>query len=221
MSIASSCLNALTRPFAWSYYKSKNFRLMLKARLPLSARVLEIGSGHNPWFRSNILCDRFLNDDTERAGAIKITRPLVIADACCLPFPDDSFDFVFASHVAEHIDDLPMFLSEIQRVAPAGYIETPNYLFEQTVGNVRHLWAFRSRNGVLCAERKWMAGAPPDAYHGMHAALKRNPFLALAYALSPDTRDMRFWWRRPLRYEIASAPTPLPQTKGSETFGGD
>jgi len=33
--------------------------------------VLEIGSGHNPDPRSDILCDKYLEDNTQRRGGIK------------------------------------------------------------------------------------------------------------------------------------------------------
>ena len=57
--------------------------------------VLEIGSGHNPSARSNVLCDKFLVDDTQRGGQIVADRPIVEADGQYLPFADNSFDYVF------------------------------------------------------------------------------------------------------------------------------
>lgn len=48
------------------------------------------------------------------------------ADLRKLPFADASFDFVFASHVLEHIDDDAKALSEIRRVlAPGGIAVLP------------------------------------------------------------------------------------------------
>ena len=52
-----------------------------KLNPPRTGLVLEIGSGDNPNARSDILCDRFISDDTERGGNIVIDRPLVVADA--------------------------------------------------------------------------------------------------------------------------------------------
>ncbi|MGB8465539.1 MAG: class I SAM-dependent methyltransferase, partial [Terrimicrobiaceae bacterium] len=128
-------------------------------RLLSSARVLEIGSGGNPWFRSNVLCDKYLSDNIERGNKPLVRdREFVQADATSLPFKDKEFDFVLCSHVAEHIDDIAAFFREIQRVGKAGYIETRNYFFEQTVGTATHDWALFVENGKLCAERKWMAG---------------------------------------------------------------
>ena len=36
--------------------------------------VLDVGSGHNPNPRSDILCDRYIEDNTERGGAIRVDR---------------------------------------------------------------------------------------------------------------------------------------------------
>ena len=38
--------------------------------------VLEIGSGHNPKARSDVLCDKFIGDDEQRGGAI-VPLPIV------------------------------------------------------------------------------------------------------------------------------------------------
>lgn len=206
-------LNMFARPLVWFHYKSKNLRLAGKARLHRSAKVLEIGSGHNPWFRSNVLCDRFLHDNTERNGDLQKTKPLVIADGTYLPFRNDSFDFIFASHVSEHIDRLDKYFQEIQRIAKAGYLETPNYLFEQSIGTTTHLWSFWIENNVLCAERKWIAGAPERVYHGMHRALAKNAFFHLANIMTPETGALRFWWKRPFDFKLYPPPFPMDSTK--------
>ena len=67
--------------------------------------VLDVGSGHNPNPRSDILCDRYIEDDTERGGSIRVDRPLIVADAHNLPFKTGAFDYVIASHIIEHMDD--------------------------------------------------------------------------------------------------------------------
>lgn len=100
--------------------------------------VLEVGSGGNPYFRSNVLLDAYL-DTQERHYAKLITdRPTVLGYVENLPFKDDSFDFVIASHVLEHSKEPEKFLSEIQRVAKAGYIEVPDAFFERLNCYVDH-----------------------------------------------------------------------------------
>lgn len=162
MNVLIKIINIISCPFVYFYYKSKNIRIYLTAALPKSAKVLEIGPGYNPWFRSDVLCEKYLNDNTERQGAlVRDGRPLIHADACNMPFEDKSFDFIFCSHIMQHVEDIKGFLKEIQRVGKAGYLETPNYLFEQSIGTTA-LWV---ENGILHAEPKWMAGAPERVYH--------------------------------------------------------
>jgi SAM-dependent methyltransferase len=56
----------------------------------------------------------------------------VVADACCLPYADGAFDWVFSNAVIEHIspDRQPQFANEIRRVARRGYfVATPDRYF--------------------------------------------------------------------------------------------
>ena len=61
--------------------------------------VLEIGSGHDPKTRSDVLCDKFIEDDIQRGGNIVTDRLIVAADGQYLPFSDKSFDYIICSHI--------------------------------------------------------------------------------------------------------------------------
>jgi len=119
--------------------------------------VLDVGSGHNPNPRSDVLADRFVWDDAERSGQ-KIRLPddnkFVQADGAALPFADHSFDFVICSHVLEHVpsDSLDAFCRELNRVAKAGYIETPSKWAEILRHAPNHRWFASVRQGVLTFE---------------------------------------------------------------------
>ena len=102
--------------------------------------VLEIGSGHNPKARSDVLCDKFIGDDEQRGGAIITDRPMVEADGEFLPFADQAFDYVICSHVLEHVKDPKRFIAELTRVASRGYIETPSEIGERIYGWHYHNW---------------------------------------------------------------------------------
>ena len=112
--------------------------------------VLEIGSGHRPCSRSNILCDKYISDDTQRGGRIIIDRPFVQADAQKLPFKDGTFDYVICKHVLEHLDDPENFFKEISRVAKRGYIEAPSLMWEKLHSSREyHKWLILNLNDTL------------------------------------------------------------------------
>ena len=111
--------------------------------------VLEIGSGHNPKARSDVLCDKFIGDDEQRGGAIVTDRSMVEADGQFLPFADATFDYVICSHVLEHVEDPAQLITELERVARRGYIETPSEIGERIYGWHYHNWVVNLVDGCL------------------------------------------------------------------------
>jgi hypothetical protein len=115
--------------------------------------VLDIGSGHNPHPRADVLVDSFLSDDAERSGRAAVLpagKHFVVADACAMPFRDKTFDFSICSHVAEHVEDVDGFCSELNRVARGGYLETPSKLAEVLRHAPNHRWYVSiNRRGAL------------------------------------------------------------------------
>lgn len=106
-------------------------------------KVLEIGSGHNPLYRSNVLVDKFVDSDYHRSESIKryTNQKFVHADGQNLPFKDQEFDYIVCNQVLEHVDDPHQFVEEISRVAKRGYIETPSYIGEYLFPKESHKWA--------------------------------------------------------------------------------
>jgi SAM-dependent methyltransferase len=84
---------------------------------------LEIGgAAHNDFHLDTINADRFGTPDTvfkaEELRACGRAMPVdVVAPGDVLPFPDDAFDFVLASHVLEHFPDPVRAMEEWRRVA--------------------------------------------------------------------------------------------------------
>lgn len=96
--------------------------LLLAARLDGLHGVEIGGSAHNDYGLDVINVDRWGDEDTiykaeerRRAGATRAVD--VVAPGENLPFADDSYDFVFASHVIEHFPDPVAALREWNRVA--------------------------------------------------------------------------------------------------------
>lgn len=118
--------------------------------------VMEIGSGNNPRERSNILSDRFMVSNDQRAGkfCINIDRPFIVCDGYTLPFIDNAFDYVICSHVLEHLSDPRAFIKEIMRVGKRGYIEVPSILGERLFGWDFHLWYCELQGNTLIMTKK-------------------------------------------------------------------
>lgn len=115
-------------------------------------QVLDLGSGHNPHPRADVLVDKFYLENAERSGQpvdIPEHIPFVIADAVALPFKDYSFDFVICSHVAEHIEDIDAFCNELNRVATRGYLETPSKFAETLRHPPNHRWFVSEKGSSL------------------------------------------------------------------------
>jgi len=74
---------------------------------PINAKVLDVGCGEYP--RGHINIDLHKPKNIHGINFVK-------ADAHCLPFPDNSFDFVFSNAVLEHVDNPVMMLRECLRV---------------------------------------------------------------------------------------------------------
>lgn len=99
--------------------------------IPQESLVLEVGSGGNPYPRSNVLLDAYEETRERHWDALVHDRPTVLSFGENLPFKDKAFDYVIAAHVLEHTPFPEKFLAELQRVARAGFIETPDAFMER------------------------------------------------------------------------------------------
>ncbi|MCZ6676990.1 MAG: methyltransferase domain-containing protein, partial [Candidatus Poribacteria bacterium] len=131
--------------------------------------VLEIGSGHNPKIRSDVLCDKFIDDDTQRGGNIVTDRPILEADGEYLPFADGSFDYVICSHVLEHVEEPDRLIAELMRVASRGYIETPSEIAERLYGWPYHNWLVNLIDGRLVIQKKVTRDQFGQLFHALAA----------------------------------------------------
>lgn len=101
----------------------------LANRLPADAKVLEIGPGFIPFPRATMFVD--YKDLPGIPADKKISIDLATE---ALPFADKSFDFVYCRHVLEDMYNPFLLLREMERVAKAGYIETPSPIAEMGRG---------------------------------------------------------------------------------------
>lgn len=125
-------------------------------RIKRGQRVIDIGSGHAPLIRADILCDRFPVETTQRpipAIYMPVGR-FVVGDIQDLPFKDNSFSYAYCSAVLEHLSYPEKACSEMSRIATAGLIRTPSCLWEIMGGSAAHLWLISVSGDKLIFRRK-------------------------------------------------------------------
>ena len=98
--------------------------------------ILDIGCGYNANKFATIICD------VQDLSKHYIDKKFIRLIEKKLPFKDNEFDFVIASHVMEHVEDIEFFITELERVSKKGYIELPTMLEDNLVFENKkdHLW---------------------------------------------------------------------------------
>lgn len=89
---------------------------------------VDVGSGADPIPFANILVEKFLGETNHRSGQFATEGKVVLqGDLGALPFLDHSVDFIWCSHVLEHLEDPEVGMNELQRVARKGlaFVPTP------------------------------------------------------------------------------------------------
>ena len=116
--------------------------------------VLDIGCGYTANKYANVICD------TQDLKNFYKDKNFVQLNDKKLPFKDNEFDFIIASHVLEHVKDPIFFLNEIQRVSSkGGYIEVPtkledNLVFENKKDHLWHLDFDDDENKLLISKKE-------------------------------------------------------------------
>ena len=116
-----------------------------------------------------------------------------------LPFSNNQFDFVYASHVIEHVEDLSFFISELKRISRQGYIELPSILEDNIVLSTNssddHKWMFKFDDveKVLLVEKKKQLIEPFITHGVLFNSLRKNFRSSLVLEL---------YWENEINYEF-------------------
>lgn len=187
-------VNILINKVKWSF---RRFAI----NIPKDALVLEVGSGGNPYPRSNVLVDAYEETRERHWEKLIADRPTVIAFGEKLPFKNKSFDFVIAAHVLEHTSNPKAFLSELERVSKNGYIETPDAFMERINPYKDHRCEVSLINGSLSIKKKtsWVMDRElVDLYE------KRAKKIITRQTIpqNPEEFHVRYFWKDRIKFNI-------------------
>lgn len=179
-------------------------------------RVLDIGPGAHPHPRADVYLDRRFPDAAEAqaqrghagCGLSPNQRDQrVWYDGGRFPFDDHAFDYAVCSHVIEHVpaDELPGFVSEMQRVARRGYLEFPSVFYELLNHQPVHHWYMNLRDGevLLLAKSAFVGGPIHDVYRAMFYCPDR--YGRGCFARYPELFFMGLEWRDTLRWRVVES----------------
>ena len=133
-------------------------------------------------------------------------KKFVLIDDKKLPFEDNQFDFVYASHVIEHVEDVSYFMREIQRISKQGYIELPSLLEDNIIlsdnSTKDHKWFFQfdDVNRVLLVEKKKQL-IEPFLTHGLLFGSFRKNFRS--------SLVLEFLWENEINFEFKNFTVPV------------
>lgn len=189
-------MKKLTAKLAWALRR-------IIIRVPKSALVLEVGSGGNPYPRSNVLLDAYAETRERHWDALVHDRPTVLSFGENLPFKDKAFDYVIAAHVLEHTPYPEKFLAELQRVARGGYIETPDAFMERINPYKDHRLEVTMRDEGLVIRKKpaWVYDADlVDLYE------KRAKAIITSETIPQHAAEfhMRYAWQDEIKFKVVN-----------------
>ena len=120
----------------------KQLKLLKRLKIKRNELVLEIGSGSNPFIRSDVLIDKFpyvINKHRSNASEINtFNKYFIVGDAEELPFKENAFDWIICRHVLEHLNNPTKFFNEIKRVSKKAFIITPSPFTELVHGGYQN-----------------------------------------------------------------------------------
>ena len=153
-------------------------------------KILDIGCGYRAHHKASTIADvQDFSNYYKNKKFIQIKEKK-------LPFEDNEFDFVIASHVIEHVNDFQFFIKEIERISSKGYIELPTRLADNLVfeNKTDHVWWFffdDINNELIVSEKKNLI----------------DPFISVSMSkiLEETFRDslvIELYWEKKIEYKI-------------------
>ncbi len=179
-----------------------------------SDKVLEIGPGSSPFWRSDVLLDKKFDEKQafkQRGDLPKIEydKPIYYYNGSTFPFKDNEFDYVICSQVLEHVpvDEFDNFIKEIERVAGSvGYIEVPRLFYDFLFNFYEHKWLINLKNGklLLLDKKKVEFSCIQDIFYLMfkYGRKKKKTTLIKDFV---DLFMIGYEWEDKINYEIVNS----------------
>lgn len=166
------------------------------------ALVVDMGSGEKPFWRADVFVDKLSLGNVQRASKFDTIHDLgmfVDSDVERMPFKTGAFDFSFASHLLEHVEDPGAVIQEITRISKSGYIEIPNGIIETIQPFDSHLWFVFKNKKKLTFVRKSKK---------LHEALRLNGKGYGSLLSKVNEPFIRLYWKKTIEYEVIDTNKP-------------
>jgi FkbM family methyltransferase len=206
----------------YSLYQARLFDFGIRP----SDRVLDVGSGNVPFPLATHLADLAPHDNNYgRAGApFKHVqgKPIHLCDIENMDcFADKEFDFVYCSHVLEHVRNPENACRELMRIGKRGYIETPTRgkdLWLSTAKVSNHVWSVEFLHSKLIFTEylaEELEGLQSDLLMSMHLRpeSKREKALTSLMYLKAHLINTMLLWEGEFEYEVLRHEVVAPDTK--------
>lgn len=156
------------------------------------------------------MAEKFLVDDSNRIGGqpMLFAGPVVACDAEALPFRSGSFDFAVCSHLIEHVDHPDLVLSELSRVAKAGYIECPNEDYDKLDTPGYHRWFASLEDDTLVLRQKSEATFDEGVKDLVHKTLYADTGFWSAFWRHLDRFFVMLSWEGQINYRVEYLDLP-------------
>ena len=175
-------------------------------------RVLDVGPGGNPFPHATHLAELYVGGTSHRHEPFKSGGlPVQVCDIARLPYRSGAFEFVYCSHVLEHVTDPASACEELMRVGKRGYVETPtrmsDIMFNFTHLQDHHRWHI-NKIGTTLIFMAWEAAERRDTevneFFHMEKSKYKNPFQDLFRRHRDFFVNMLCWEGRFTYYVIDS-----------------
>ncbi|NER04073.1 MAG: methyltransferase domain-containing protein [Okeania sp. SIO3C4] len=187
--------------------KTSNPASRYRLKINKKDRVLEVGGGHNPHSRSNVVVDKFVDSNYHRQTDIRVMKHQEFqqADGENLPFKNNEFDYVICNQVLEHAENPERFLGEQMRVAKRGYLETPSLIGEYLFPKESHKWLVLEIDGklILMEKEKYWFNSKLDFGFLFLTWLEKSSLAFKVLARTrPNLLTVRYEWEGEVEFQI-------------------